>query len=115
MTSRQHEHTYRVKLYVYDLSRGLARQFSGAVLGTQIDAVYHTSLVFNGVEWFYGAGIQTSYPGATHHGQPMEIVPLGKTELDMATVLEYIESLKEVYTAEVIPIAVLEKKPAELS
>ena len=89
-----------VQLYVYDLSRGLARQFSQQFLGTHIDAVYHTSIVFDGIEYFYGAGVQTSYPGQTHHGRPMEVVKLGKTELPFDVILEYLESLKEVYTAE---------------
>ena len=89
-----------VQLYVYDLSRGLARQMSASFLGTQIDAVYHTSLCFGGIEYFYGAGVQTSYPGQTHHGRPMEIINLGTTHLDLDTILEYLESLKETYTAE---------------
>ena len=41
-----------VQLYVYDLSKGIARQMSRAFLGIQIDAVYHTSLVFGGIEYF---------------------------------------------------------------
>lgn len=72
-----------------------------AVLGTQIDAVYHTSLVFGGIEYFFGAGIQTSYPGATHHGKPQEVIPLGRTSLDNETILEYLDSLKGIYSAEV--------------
>ena len=74
---------------------------SRAWLGTQIDAVYHTALVFGGVEYFFGAGLQTTYPGSTHHGQPMEIIPMGRTELEIEVILEYLESLKEIYTAEV--------------
>ena len=69
-----------VQLYVYDLSQGLARAFSGQFLGIQIDAVYHTSIVLEGIEYFFGHGIQTSYAGATHHGQPMEQILLGETE-----------------------------------
>lgn len=34
-----------VKLYVYDLSNGMARAMSQSLLGTQIDAIYHTSIV----------------------------------------------------------------------
>jgi len=49
-----------VQLYVYDLSQGLARMMSQGLLGIHIDAVYHTSLVFGGVEYFYGAGVQTT-------------------------------------------------------
>jgi len=43
-----------VELYVYDLSRGMARSMSMSFIGIQIDAVYHTSLVFGGVEYFFG-------------------------------------------------------------
>ncbi|KAF2138771.1 uncharacterized protein K452DRAFT_276532 [Aplosporella prunicola CBS 121167] len=89
-----------VQLYVYDLSQGLARQLSQAFLGIQIDAVYHTSVVFGGIEYFFGAGVQTCYPGTTHHGRPMEVVPLGKTSLDMDVISEYLDSLKQIYTAE---------------
>jgi thiol-disulfide isomerase/thioredoxin len=90
-----------VQLYVYDLSQGIAKQMSLQFLGTQIDAVYHTSLVFDGVEYFFGAGVQTCRPpGTTHHGRPIEIIPLGNTELPFETILDYLESLKEVYTPE---------------
>lgn len=74
---------------------------SGSLLGIQIDAVYHTALVFGGIEYFFGAGVQTSYPGATHHGKPMEIIPMGTTHLPMEVILEYLESLKTIYTIEV--------------
>ncbi|CAK1361942.1 Desumoylating isopeptidase 1 [Cercospora beticola] len=89
-----------VELYVYDLTRGMAKALSRQFLGIQIDAVYHTALVFDRIEYFFGQGVQTCYPGTTHHGQPMEIVPLGKTELPLETILYYLESLKEIYTAE---------------
>ena len=75
---------------------------SGSFLGVQIDAVYHTALVFGGIEYFFGAGVQTTYPGATHHGQPMEIVPMGRTDLPMDVILEYLDSLAQIYTAEVV-------------
>lgn len=89
-----------VELYVYDLSKGLARELSTSLLGIHIDAVYHTSLVFGGIEYFFGAGVQTSYPGSTHHGRPMEVMPLGTTNLPIEIILEYLESLKAVYTSE---------------
>ena len=74
---------------------------SGQLLGTQIDAVYHTALVFGGIEYFFGAGVQTSYPGGTHHGRPMEVIPMGTTQLPLEVILEYLESLKAIYTMEV--------------
>ncbi|GAB1741245.1 hypothetical protein NU219Hw_g6486t1 [Hortaea werneckii] len=89
-----------VQLYVYDLTHGMARQMSQQLLGFKIDAVYHTSLVFNGIEYFFGAGVQTCYAGTTHHGRPMEIESLGATQLPMETILEYLDSLKQIYTPE---------------
>lgn len=88
-----------VQLYVYDLSQGMARAFSRQFLGTHIDAVYHTSIVLDDVEYFYGAGIQTSYPGATHHGQPMEVIHLGHTEVPMDVIIEWFDTVKDEYTA----------------
>ncbi|KAA8652726.1 hypothetical protein EYZ11_005698 [Aspergillus tanneri] len=89
-----------VELYVYDLSKGLARMYSLPLMGTQIDAIYHTSLVLNGMEYFFGQGIQTATPGNTHHGQPMEKLHLGQTELPSDVIEEYISSLGEIYTPE---------------
>ncbi|PWY65579.1 thioredoxin [Aspergillus heteromorphus CBS 117.55] len=89
-----------VELYVYDLSKGLARMYSLPLTGTQIDAIYHTALVLNGVEYYFGQGIQTAIPGSTHHGQPMEKLHLGKTELPADVIEEYIQSLAEIYTPE---------------
>lgn len=74
---------------------------SGQLLGIQIDAVYHTALVFGGIEYFFGSGVQTSYPGGTHHGRPMEVIPMGTTQLPLEVILEYLESLKAIYTTEV--------------
>jgi hypothetical protein len=67
----------------------------------QIDAVYHTSIVLNDIEYYYGSGVQTCRAGATHHGRPMEVIKLGQTALPMEVILEYLESLKKIYTAEV--------------
>jgi thiol-disulfide isomerase/thioredoxin len=74
----------------------MSRQF----LGIQIDAVYHTSIVIENIEYYFGQGVQTCRAGATHHGQPMETIKLGRTDLPIEIVLEYLESLKEVYTPE---------------
>ena len=89
-----------VELYVYDLSRGLARQFSLGLTGIQIDAIYHTSVVFGKVEYFFGQGIHRKIPGSTHHGRPIEIIRLGTTDLPVDVIQEYIESLAAIYTAE---------------
>lgn len=36
--------------------------------------------------------------GATHHGQPLEIIDMGETYLPPEVVLEYVESQRSVFT-----------------
>lgn len=90
-----------VQLYVYDLSKGLARQISASLLGTQIDAVYHTSIVIADVEYVYDGGIKTVKPGQTHLGPPMQVHSLGMTELPLDVIMDYLESMKSVFTPQV--------------
>ena len=46
-----------VVLHMYDLSQGIAKQLSSALLGKEFKAVYHTGVVVYGIEYYYGAGI----------------------------------------------------------
>ncbi|KAI0029169.1 PPPDE putative peptidase domain-containing protein [Vararia minispora EC-137] len=89
-----------VKLYVYDLSGGLAAQLSRQLTGRQIDGVWHTSIVVFGKEIFYGQGIMVTPPGRSHHGQPLRIVDMGETALDEETFQEYLTEMHQYYTAD---------------
>ena len=89
-----------VLLYVYDLSRGLARQMSMQFLGIQIDAIYHTSIVLGRDEYFYGAGIQVCTAGQSHHGSPMQIIKLGETSLPYQIIKDHIACLQDLYSAQ---------------
>lgn len=100
----------RIQLYVYDLSNGLARQISAALMGVQIDAVYHTSIVMEGIEYVYDGGIRSADPGRTHLGKPMQIMDLGTTNLPMDVIMEYLESLRSIYTPEVGSFQTLRRK-----
>ena len=49
------------------------------LLGFKLEAIYHTAIVYNGVEFYFGGGgIDQSRPGGTHLGAPMRKVHLGK-------------------------------------
>ena len=67
----------RVQLYVYDLSHGMARSLSQSIVGQQIEAIWHTSVVAFGREFYFGQGICESAPGRSPHGHPLEIVEMG--------------------------------------
>jgi hypothetical protein len=58
---------YKVDLYLYDLSNGMARTMSPLLLGKQIDAIYHSGLVVYGIEYFFGGGICRGYPAVRNY------------------------------------------------
>ena len=89
--------TYPVDLYIYDLTRGMARQFAPMILGSDFDleGVWHTAVVVHGVEWFFGGGgIETvSPPGTTMLGSPMKTQRLGFTHLDLPSFRDYLDGI----------------------
>ncbi|KAG2153005.1 PUL domain-containing protein [Suillus bovinus] len=82
-----------VRVYVYDLSKGLAGQIS-------LQLTWHTSVVVFGKEIFYGQGICEAEPGRSHHGSPLRIIDMGETHLDEQTFMECLSQIKEHYTAD---------------
>ncbi|KAI3645757.1 hypothetical protein MP228_008685 [Amoeboaphelidium protococcarum] len=90
----------KVQLFVYDLSMGLARQMSMAYMGTQVDAIYHTSVVVFNTEWWFGGGISNSRPYSSPHGRPIEVVDMGETHIDADTFTDYLNELRNVWTAD---------------
>lgn len=83
-------------LYVYDLSKGMAKQFSAMFLGKHFDGVWHTGIVAFGQEWFFGNdGIDSCVPKGTILGEPNEMIHLGKTDLLEDDFLEVIQQLSD--------------------
>lgn len=91
------EVAYPVKLYVYDLSGGSAMLLSQQMIGIPIEAVYHTSIVVHGKEYFFSRGIAFSKPGESVHGIPMEVVDLGTTYVSTEIFEEYLVDLRSEY------------------
>lgn len=73
---------------------------SMGMLGFQLDAIYHTSIELDGLEWVYDGNVVAITPGSSHLGQPMQRLHLGKTELPMDVIQQYLESLREIYTVQ---------------
>jgi hypothetical protein len=53
---------FKVKLFTYDISNGMAKSFSPMFIGKVIEGVWHTSLVVYGNEYFYGGGVCVEKP-----------------------------------------------------
>ncbi|KAF9586712.1 hypothetical protein BGW38_007545 [Lunasporangiospora selenospora] len=90
----------KVMLYVYDLSQGMARSMSLGLMGQQIDAIYHTSVVVFGREFYYGQGIMSAIPETTMHGRPMERIDMGETEIPQEIFMEFMDNMRHTFTAE---------------
>ncbi|XP_034050663.1 desumoylating isopeptidase 1b [Thalassophryne amazonica] len=90
---------YPVKLYIYDISKGMARQLGPVMLGKHLDGIWHTGIVVHGKEFFYAGGGEESIincpPGGTVLGEPDSIVDLGSTEVPAELFMEYLSSLAE--------------------
>ncbi|KAL1479232.1 hypothetical protein MTO96_052026 [Rhipicephalus appendiculatus] len=88
------ESGFEVLLYVYDLSKGLAKKLSPALLGKELPGVWHTSIVVRGTEYYFGStGIDSCPAGTTTLQNPDRVVSLGRTELPHDVFLEYIRDL----------------------
>eukprot|EP00927_Polykrikos_kofoidii_P009788 TRINITY_DN14102_c0_g2_i1.p1 TRINITY_DN14102_c0_g2~~TRINITY_DN14102_c0_g2_i1.p1 ORF type:complete len:492 (+),score=81.10 TRINITY_DN14102_c0_g2_i1:108-1583(+) len=51
-----------VELLLYDLSDGVVQRFSGVLLGQQFEAIYHSSILVFGKEYWYGGKVFTNNP-----------------------------------------------------
>ena len=73
--------SYSVVLYMYDISGGMASAMSRALVGRQIDAIWHTGIVLHGAEYYFdgGVGIERGGPGLTRFGRPVKTVSIGST------------------------------------
>ncbi|GFH14666.1 DUF862 domain-containing protein, partial [Haematococcus lacustris] len=100
---------------------GMARALSPMLLGTQVEGVWHTSVVVDNTEWceadhtssqawltqliplcsmigpgsglVFGYGVHKAEPGTTLFGQPLQRVSLGSTHLPRSMILDLIRDL----------------------
>jgi len=52
---------------------------SGALIGRQIDGIWHTGIVVYGYEYYFGGGICKGPPKMTPYGRPVREIPMGST------------------------------------
>ncbi|KAK7686782.1 hypothetical protein QCA50_009853 [Cerrena zonata] len=89
------EESFSVKVYVYDLSHGMAAVYSPMILGSRIDAIYHTSVVVYGKEHYIDQGIKSwPEPGTTKYGTPKEVIDMGHTYVTEDILDDFLDELK---------------------
>lgn len=89
-----------VKLHVYDLSNGLARSLSMSLLGKQIDGIWHTGIVVNDTEYFFGQGIQHCPVDQSPFGTPLQVIDLGTTDIDDALLRDFLQDIQPRFNAQ---------------
>ncbi|XP_039784026.1 deubiquitinase DESI2-like isoform X2 [Panicum virgatum] len=92
------EDGYPVKLHIYDLSQGMARQLSATILGKAIEAIWHTGVVVYGREYYFGGGIQEGQPGRTPYGTPIRVEHLGVTHVPREVFEDFLREIGPRYT-----------------
>ncbi|KAK9883270.1 hypothetical protein WA026_001453 [Henosepilachna vigintioctopunctata] len=86
----------KVELYIYDLSKGMAKTLAPMLIGKSLDGIWHTSIVVHNREYvFNSSGVEHCKPGSTHLGPPLKVELLGYTEVELAIFTDYIQSLSE--------------------
>lgn len=87
-----------VVLKVYDLSQGMASQLSTALLGRQIDGIWHTGVQVFGREYYFGGGICSDPPGLTPYGVPVQEHDLGQTNKTQQEFITFLSSISSRFT-----------------
>ncbi|CAK7896119.1 hypothetical protein CAAN1_12S01596 [[Candida] anglica] len=93
--SDEEEQGFPVKVYVYDISRGMAAMYAPMILGINLEAIYHTSVVIYGKEYYIDQGIKCATPGTTKYGVPIEVLDLGETYVTEDIFDEFMNELKD--------------------
>jgi len=84
---------FKVQVYIYDLTQGMARTMGPALIGRPLDGVWHTAVVVFGKEYFFGgSGIEFCNPGGTQLGQPLKVEDLGETEINETLFQDYLRT-----------------------
>lgn len=85
-------HMGKVTIRVYDLSKGQAKLMSQALLGFQLDGIWHSTIEIHGKEIFFAQEVTYTLPGRTHYGDPVYTHEYGISE---KTIDELENKLKE--------------------
>jgi len=73
-----------VELLVYDITQGNSELFSSLLLGKKFEAIYHTSILAHGKEFWFGGNIFMSVPPMSQHFGPT-LTKSSKMKLQQST------------------------------
>ena len=91
---------HEVLLYQYDLTNGMATKVAKFMTGKDVEAIWHTSLVVYGNEYFFGGGICIGKPKCTPYGIPIKESVFGKTTKTQEEFEKYLKTIDDRYNEE---------------
>lgn len=92
--------TFPVELYVYDLSKGMAKMMSLPLTGKQFDGIWHTSIVVHETEHYFSQGLNSIAPLSSEHGILVKKMSMGNTSMSAIEVAALIHGMESKYTVE---------------
>ncbi len=98
ISNSQQTGKYKVLVYQYDLTMGMAKTFSAGFIGKQIEGVWHTAVCVFGKEYFYGGGICVGEPKKTPYGYPVKEIDYGYTNKTQEDLKNYLKSINSQFT-----------------
>lgn len=87
-----------VILHLYDLSGGMARSMSLAMIGKQLDGIWHSGIAVFGIEYFYGGGICAAPAGRAIPQLSFQEIPLGETSKTQIELENFLQSINHRFT-----------------
>jgi len=68
------------------------------LIGKPIEAIYHSSIVVYGVEYFFGGGICQMPPKKTPYGIPIKEIDYGTTEIPKEIFEDYLKEITDKFS-----------------
>lgn len=90
----------KVVLWVYNIGNDAILNTLNALLGSNIEGIWHTSLVVFEREYYFMSGVKEGEPGKSPFGVPVRKVEFGETEITKEGFSEYLKEIDGLYTEE---------------
>ncbi len=88
---------YKVTIYQYDLTNGLAKSMGPMLIGRSIEGVWHTGVCVYDNEYYYGGGICIGKPKCTPYGYPVKEIDFGYTNKSQSDLEKYLKEIDGKY------------------
>ncbi|KAH9386045.1 desumoylating isopeptidase 1 [Nematocida major] len=87
-----------VELWVYNIGSDAVVNIINQFLQTNIQGIWHTSLVVFDKEYYFMSGVQQGPPGTSPFGTPVQKIEFGSTEMTEECFAAFLQEINSLYT-----------------